>query len=301
MKGNPKTSRLIALVFFFAHLVSSGQDIEPRLLTNIPRGTNIAAISYGYASGSILYAKEIFPPPVNFHSHNLAVGYVRGFSLLGLGAKVKALVPLSASHWDAPWKGGDTVVDITGFADARIGVDVNLLGGPALSKAEYGSYKQKTLVSLGVLLSVPTGNYNPTSLLNLGSNLVSVQTTLGASYTHETWSFEALGRVQFFTENNRFLESQTLAQTPFYSGAVHVIKTLPNKWWAGLGVAYGYGSQTIRNGVALSARVSSLRYGAVLSAPLGKGKSLKLTVANLERFEQGAEVFLANVAYQVVF
>ena len=292
---------LLKVIMVFLATPNLAQEIEPRLLTNVPRGTNIAVVAYNYAGGSILYAKEIFPPPVNFSSNSIALGYLRGFSLFGLGAKVKALVPLVANHWDAPWKGGDTVVDIAGFADARIGLDVNLFGGPALKREEYASYKQKTLISLGVLLSVPTGNYNPTSLLNIGSNLVSVQTTLGASYTFNSWIFEGLARMQVFTENTRFLESNTITQTPLYSGTLHAIKSFSKGWWAGMGVSYGHGGQTVRNGMGLSAEISSMRFGGVVAAPLGKGKSLKLTLASIKRFEQGAEIWNAQLAYQVVF
>ena len=84
------------------------QELEPRGLTNIPVGTNIAVLGYGYASGNILFDPALPLEDVNANMHAIVVAYVRSINFFGMGAKANVILPFAAGDWEGVYQGNDT-------------------------------------------------------------------------------------------------------------------------------------------------------------------------------------------------
>ncbi len=65
-------------------------------------------------------------------------------------------------------------------------------------------WQQKTLLGVSLKVVAPTGQYDPTKLINLGANRWAFKPELGLSRRWGHWVLDAYGGVWFFTENPEF-------------------------------------------------------------------------------------------------
>ena len=117
------------------------QEIEPRTYANTPIGMNYLAFAYSYSSGNIFMDPAL---PIEDLDARLSIAlarYIRTFNLFGAPAKFKAMLPWTTGHWDGFVDGEFETLDASGFADARFGLDVLLVGAPVLEPAEFASYE----------------------------------------------------------------------------------------------------------------------------------------------------------------
>jgi len=277
------------------------QELEPRLLTNVPVGTNFVVAGYAFARGNILLDPALPIEDLNANLHTFIGAYVRAINVFGLSGKVDAVVPFAAGDWTGRLEGLDTARSATGFGDPRIRLAVGFVGAPALAKREWVEWSQRTIVGASVQLIVPLGQYDSTELINLGSNRWTVRTQLGVSHALGAWILEAAGTAWLFTDNTNFLGGQELQQRPLFAAKGHVIRSLPDGWWISLGVGYGSGGRSLVNGVERDTRISTFRLGATLAAALGKGHSLKLVLNSGVRLERGPDFDAVALAYQYLW
>src|ERR1700734_1089485 len=105
-----------------------------------------------------------------------------------------------------------------GVSDVGFLWQMNIFGGPALTRAEFQSFIPQTFSSFHLLVTTPLGTYNSTSPINPSANRWMVSPTLNFSYTPDQgWSWiETYVSGRFFTDNNNYLVNggQTLSQKP---------------------------------------------------------------------------------------
>jgi hypothetical protein len=63
---------------------------------------------------------------------------------------------------------------------------VNIKGGPAMSVREFQSWQQKLILGVSLKVVVPTGQYDPTKLVNNGSNRWAFKPEFGYSERWDT-------------------------------------------------------------------------------------------------------------------
>src|ERR1017187_3169195 len=85
-------------------------------------------------------------------------------------------------------------VDRNGLADTSVRFAVNLLGAPPLAGKEFAEYRAKTdsetIVGVGLVLQLPTGQYYDDKLINLGNNRFAFRPQLGVVHNFGKWSGE---------------------------------------------------------------------------------------------------------------
>lgn len=108
---------------------------------------------------------------------------------------------------------------------------VNFLGAPALSLEEFANYEQNLILGASLEVSAPLGQYDPSKLLNIGTNRWLIKPELGASKALGPVTLETSAAVTFFTTNDDFLGGNALEQEPFYSVQGHLIYEIrPGLW-----------------------------------------------------------------------
>jgi hypothetical protein len=150
---------------------------------------------------------------------------------------------------------------ITALAEFRFSVD--LKGGAAMTPEEFRSWRQKTLIGASLTMVTPTGQYDPTRLINWGSNRWGFKPEVGLSQRWGNWILDAYAGVWLYTTNpelfshNRFFPgTMTQTQKPIGSVEAHAsynIKRDP-RFWFSLDDNYWYGGRTSLNGVEISLR-----------------------------------------------
>jgi hypothetical protein len=81
----------------------------------------------------------------------------------------------------------------------------------------FTSYKQDLIVGASLQVSAPTGQYDDTKLVNIGTHRWSFKPEVGVSKALGPWTLEFTAAVTLFTDNSDFFNGNTRSQAPLYS------------------------------------------------------------------------------------
>lgn len=292
--------RLILAVVGTAN-AADAQELEPRLWANLPTGVNFAGVAVGTSDGNILLDSTL---PVEGLEADLLVGgvsYLRSLSVAGKNARIEFLLPFSDADWQGLEFGEQRQRNVSGFGDARIRFAVNLLGAQSLSSREFASYRQKTIVGVGLQVITPTGEYDPDKLLNLGANRWTLRPQIGVSRVWGQWGLELTASGWFFEDNNEYFGGRTLEQDPLYALQTHIYYTFRPGLWLGIALGYADGGSTVVDGNPLSTLQENTRTGFTLSIPLGRQHGLAFSYSTGLTTRIGAEFDSLLIAYRYMW
>jgi hypothetical protein len=276
----------------------AAQSIEPRSYSNAPIGSSFLIVGAAYTEGglSIDPAVPLTEPDLATASGVLA--YARIFDFRGRSAKFDVIAPYTFLDGDALFNGEPVSREISGLADPAFRLAVNLYGAPALSPAEFASYRQKLIVGVSLQVTPPLGQYDETRLVNIGMNRWTVKPEVGISRAVAAWTFEAKAGATFFTDNDEFNRGQLREQEPIYSASGHAIYNLPRGRWASLDANYFTGGTTTINGTRKSDLQRNWRVGGTFAIPVGAKNSIKLYASSGVEARTGNNFDLLGVAWQ---
>ena len=132
------------------------------------------------------------------------MAYARSLDLWGKAAKFDVIASDSKLSGSAIYQGAPVQRDVAGFGDPLMRLSVILHGAPAMTPAAFRSYRQDVIVGASLQVSVPLGQYDPTRLVNIGTNRWSFKPEIGISKAIGRWSFEAQAAATVYTENPDF-------------------------------------------------------------------------------------------------
>ena len=150
-----------------------------------------------------------------------------------------------------------------GVSDVGFLWQMNIFGGPALTREQFQSFVPQTFSSFHLLVTTPLGTYNPTSPINPSANRWMVSPTVNFSYTPDqgwTW-VETYVSVRVFTDNNNYLVNgaQTLSQKPVLRLEEHLSRNVTDALWLSLDAFYNVGGETSIDGVGQNNMANTLR------------------------------------------
>ncbi len=130
----------------------------------------------------------------------------------------------------ADTKSGTFQASTNGLSDVGFLWQMNIFGGPALTREQFQSFIPQTFSSFHLYVGTPLGSYNATSPINPSANRWTISPTVNYSYTPDqgrTW-LETYVTALLFTDNNNFLVNgaQTLSQNPIFRFEEHVSHNL---------------------------------------------------------------------------
>jgi len=268
------------LVFLLLALRGQGQDIEPRRWSHLPIGANFAGAAYAYTTGDIALDPELRIKNAEFDLQTIAGKYIRSFELLGKSARVDLTQAYQIGHWSGLLNGVPAKIERNGWADTTVRFALNMLGAPPLTGREFAEYRAKadceTILGVGLVMQLPTGQYYKDKLINLGGNRFTLRPQLGAVHNHGKWSFELTPQVWFFTDNDEFFKGNRLEQEPVYGADAHLIYTFRPGLWVATSIGYTGGGETTVNGVSNDDRQSNLGWGVGLGIPINRSIGVKI-------------------------
>src|SRR4029077_3046052 len=178
---------------------------------------------------------------------------------------------------------------------------VNFHGAPALSMAEFASYRQDLIVGASLVVTAPLGQYDKEGLINIGTNLWSVKPELGLSQALGPWTIELAGGVTLFTRNDDFLNGNVRRQDPLYSVQAHVTRQLGRGVWGAFSVTYYEGGRTSINGTPRDDRFGGSRTALTLALPVNRQNSIKLFASTGLYARTGSDYDSVGVAWQHIW
>jgi len=279
-------------------ITTAAQDLEPKAYSRAPVGTKFVLVSYGHQSGDVLLDSSLPLRDVSVSLNSLAIGYGQVFALAKRQASVAAVVPYVRGNAKGTLFEEQRTAERSGTADLRARFAINLIGSPALTPREFAKYKAGTVLGASLTMIVPTGQYDPNRLVNLGSNRWSFKPEIGLARAYGRWILEADGGVWLFTENRNFFGGVRRRQKPLTSLQGHIIYNLKPRMWVAFDATYYRGGRTIVNDVTNADLQKNSRIGATFSMPLSRHHSLKMAYAKGVTTRVGGDLTTLAVAWQ---
>ena len=171
-----------------------------------------------------------------------------------------------------------------GVSDVGFLWQMNIFGGPALTREEFRSFVPQTFSSFHLLVTTPLGTYQPNSPTNPSANRWMISPTVNFSYTPDqgwTW-IETYLSGRFFTSNNSYLVNgaQTLSQRSILRLEEHISRNVTDGLWLSADAYYNLGGETSIDGVEQNNMANTLRIGGGMGLRLWRGAEF---VLNYER------------------
>jgi len=292
------------ILSFFAFALLSGisnvraQDLEPRAYTNVPVGLNFALAGYAYMTGGVIFDPSVPLDNAHINTHGTLFAYARSIKVGGMSGKVDVLIPYAWLSGTAEFDGQVVSRTVNGFGDARLRMSVNFIGAPALSLADFRNYKQNFVVGASMQVYLPTGQYDPLRLVNIGTNRFSFKPELGMSKKLGPLQLELTGGVAFYTVNNDFYQGKTRKQAPIGSIQAHVNFNFKKGIWAALDWTYYWGGHTTTDGVEKDDLQKNTRLGFNLNFPVSLRHSIRLYYSTGVWTRTGTDFDLAGTVWQ---
>jgi hypothetical protein len=267
---------------------------------NTPIGINFVTAVYGYSSGNVLFDAALALDSAELVIQGPTGGYARALDLWGLSGKVDAAAGWACADGSALQAGERVSRHVCGSTDPTAHLSVNFLGAPAITLRQYPSYKQNVIVGGGFRVTAPLGQYDPTRLINIGTNRWSFKPEIGVSKALGRLTLEFLGAVTFYTTNTDFFGGNRASQAPLYSAQVNVIYTFRSGIWGAVGfVGYGGGATSVNGGESATPQQNS-RTGAVLVFPVSRSNAFKVywTTGVSTRTGTDFDTYMASWTYR---
>jgi hypothetical protein len=278
------------------------QDLSPRAYLITPLHFNTVVMTYSFYHGSVDFDGAA---PITGATGTYSVpilGYYHSFNLFGRSANVNAAFPYAVGNFQGNVAGQPHQIYRSGLVDFTSRVSVNLKGGPSMPMEEFMKWRQKTLVGVSLKLLAPTGQYDPTKLVNWGSNRWAFKPELGYSKRWGNWILDSYGGVWFYTTNPRYFSPPTpkpQSENPIGSFEGHLSYDVTQRLWFSVDGNFWFGGVTSLSGIANPAtRQTSSRVGITAAIPLGKHQSLKASYNNGDYIQFGGNYQNLSLGWQ---
>ena len=283
---------------------ASAQDLVPRAYVIAPVRSNAVILTDSFLSGGLLL-EGAAPITDSTASGNIPVlTYYRSLGLFGRSANVTASLPYLVGHFKGKVSGADSAIYRSGLMDSVYRFSINLKGGPALSVRDFQQWRQKTLIGASLKVVAPTGQYDPTKLINASYNRWAFKPELGISRRWGNWLLDSYGSVLLFTTNDHYYspappQRNVMTQAPIWGFEGHLSYDVRPRLWISLDGNYWRGGTTSVNGVADSSTLqANSRLGATFSVPVSRHQSIKISYSRGAYVLFGGNLSSISVAWQ---
>ena len=255
--------------------------------------------TYTLSSGNILADATAPVEDLDIDIHMAVVSYLRTLGLFGRSSSIAVNLPYGYVTGSGKVAGEVVTGSRAGTADLRARLVVNLVGGPAMTPQEFAQVGQKRNIGVSLTVAAPTGQYDPTRLVNFGTNRWSFKPEIGYSSVKGRWIIDAAIGVWFFTINDEFLGVRR-EQDPIGSFQAHLSYDITKKIWLSLDANYFTGGRTTLGGELKDDLQQNSRIGFTLSLPLKPRHSLRLAAATgaFTSFGEDFDRFLMAYLYR---
>lgn len=278
--------------------VAQAQEIEPRAYSNAPLGMNFAIAGYAYTQGAVPFDASLPVKNAQLKTSNAVLAYARVFEVWGQSGKFDAIVPYTGLSGTAEVAGQPFERNVTGFADPRFRLSVNLYGAPALTLREFRNFEQDLIIGASLQVSVPASQYDSSRVVNIGTHRWSFRPEVGISKAVGPWTLEFQAAATLFTDNRDFYGGHTRSQDPIYSLQGHVIYGFRSGVWASLDATTFAGGRTTLNGVRGDDRQQNWRVGGTLAFPVDVRHSIKIYASSGVSARTDNNYDLIGIAWQ---
>jgi hypothetical protein len=292
----------LCIALCIGHLAMA-QTLAPRAYVITPVHGNAITLSWSYFDGGLNFNGAIPITGATGTYSVPAISYYHSFNLFGRSANFVGFLPYGVGTFQGSVLGSQRQVYRSGLLDVGLRFSVNLKGGPAMAAPQFVKWKQKALLGVSLTVVAPTGQYEPTHLINWGINKWAFKPELGYSQRWGNWVLDGYGGVWFYTTNNAFYSIPNplpQTQSPIGSLEGHLSYDFyKSRCWASLDGNFWFGGTTSLNGIPnLVTKQTSSRIGGTFAFPLMKHQTVKISYSDGAYIRFGGNYNSVSVAWQ---
>jgi hypothetical protein len=281
---------------------AGAQDLEPRAYAATPTGTMFVVLAAGRSSGGVFFDPSLHVEDVQATLGAATVGLGYTFDFFSRTALVVGTMPYARGTASGSIQESTREATRTGWADARLKLSVNLLGGRARRPREFVKARRSPIVGLSVTTVLPVGQYHRDRLMNLGSNRWAWKPEAGLSIPVGRWTIETYGGVWLFAANDHFYPGgKRREQAPIVALQQHVSYTLRPRLWMAFDATWYAGGATTIDGTDRGDLQRNTRLGATMSCPIGVNQSLKVAYSTGATTRIGGDFNTLALAWQIAW
>jgi hypothetical protein len=297
---------VILLLCLFCARAVCAQDLAPRAYLITPLHSNAVTLTYSFYDGNIIFDGTVPITGATARVNVSVFNAYHSFNLFGRTASFLVSLPYGVGNFHGHVTGAETLAYRSGLLPVTLRLSVNLIGGRAMSLDEFRAWRQKTILGASLKLVPATGQYDPTKLINYGTNRWALKPELGYSRRWGHWILDAYGGAWFFTTNAEFFShnqfspgTNTQSESPVGAFEVHVSYDFKPRLWVSLDGNYWFGGTTALNGVSNpGTSLRNSRVGLTASFPVTTHQSLKLNYSDGAYILYGGNYHNVTIGWQ---
>jgi hypothetical protein len=297
---------LLMLMMCVAPSAAAAQDLTPRAYFPAPVASNAVILTYAYSDGELVFDPTLPITDAVGTIHTPVISLYHAFGVIGRSAAVTASMPYAVGDLSGNVSGEARMISRSGLADTTIRLAVNIIGGPALPATAFvKTPAARTVFGASVKVIVPTGQYEPTRLINIGANRWGVKPEVGYSGRVGKLVVDAAAGIWLFSGNESFLVSDAnptgavRTQDPIAAFEFHLSYDIKPRFWISADVNYWRGGRTSVNGVESSLTLqANARLGITGSVPLTRHQSVKVSISDGVVIRIGGSFRVLSVGWQ---
>jgi hypothetical protein len=282
------------------------QGLSPRAYVVPPDRSNAVTFTYSLQDGDVVFDPSIPIQDAHGRIGNLLATYYRTLDSFGRSSNASLTLPYGVGHFQGEVLGTEEKIYRSGLGGLTGRFSVNLYGAPAMSLKEYSNWKQKLIVGASLLVTTPTGQYDPARLINIGNNRWAFKPEVGLSRRWNNWMLDAYWSVWLFTANNNFFSTlpgsqppNKQTQEPMGATELHLSYNIRPRFWISVDGNYWRGGETSLNGkVTPTTLQANSRIGTTASFPITSHQSIKVSYSGGAYISFGGNFQNLQVAWQ---
>jgi len=284
--------------------VLCAQDLSPRAYIVTPVNSNAVTVTWSFYDGGLNFNGTV---PITGATGRYTVPiltYYHAFSFFGRSANINLALPYAVGNFSGKVLGTDRSIYRSGLLDFAARFSVNLKGGPAMQAKQFAKWKQKVILGASLKVIAPSGQYDPTKLVNWGINRWAFKPEFGYSERWGKWILDGYAGVWFYTTNDAFFNipvptPQSQAPIGSFEGHLSYDFGKSARLWTSLDGNFWFGGVTTLNGIRnLATRQTASRIGGTFSFPISKHQSLKASYSDGAYIRFGGNYQNVSVAWQ---
>ena len=279
------------------------QDLSPRAYLITPVNSNAITVTWSFYDGGVDFNGTIpITGATGTYSLPIVTAY-HSFNFFGRSANFNASLPYAVGNFSGDVLGTNRSIYRSGLLDFSCRLSVNLKGGPAMTPKQFVKWKQKMILGASLRIIAPTGQYDPTKLINWGINRWAFKPEFGYSQRWGKWILDGYAGVWFYTTNDAFFNKPVptpQTEEPIGSFEGHLSYDFSKqRMWASLDGNFWFGGITALNGIRNPAtKQTASRIGGTFAVPISKHQSLKFSYSDGTYIRFGGNYNNVAVAWQ---
>jgi len=286
----------IGVFFLFASSISA-QELIPAAYTPAPYGINLLSLATTYNSGDLAFDPSGPIEDASAKIFSSTLGYARTLKIAGRSANIGVVVPYVLGDLEGLYLGEQAYAERSGLGDLALRGAVNLYGAPAMSPKKFGTFKPRTMIGASLVVRAPTGQYDTSKLINIGTNRWAFKPEVGIVHVMGRWAIDAYVGGWFFTDNTDFYGGLTREQAPMLSTQFHVRYLFKPGLWAAVDGNFWNGGQTTVDGAVNDDKQRNSRVGLTVSIKVGRSQSLRVAASRGAITRIGGDFSSIGVSY----